>query len=74
MFEVYVTKALLFQGSVFGQVVNNQTILAKLVVGVMVEWLHGGPVFLSKMLPPVTKLDAEFMLEEISKTIDANLW
>ena len=43
--------------------------LAKSVLGVMVECLLGGPVILSKMLP-VTKLNAKFMLDEISKTID----
>ena len=48
--EVYIKKALLFHGgSVFGKVVNNPTMLATSGVGVMVECLHGGPVYLSKM-------------------------
>ena len=69
--EVYVKKALLFHGgSVFGKALNHPSMLAKSVLGVMVESLLGGPTFLSKMLP-VTQLNSEFMLDEISKTIPA---
>ena len=69
--EVYVKKALLFHGgSVFGKALNHPSMLAKSVLGVMVESLLGGPTFLSKMLP-VTQLNSEFMLDEISKTIAA---
>ena len=69
--EVYVKKALLFHGgSVFDKALNHPAMLAKSVLGVMVESLLGGPTFLSKM-PPVTQLNSEFMLDEISKTIAA---
>ena len=47
---VYIKKVLLFHGgSVIGKAVNNPIMLPK-SVGVMVECLHGSPVFLSKML------------------------
>lgn len=69
--EIFVKKALLYHGgTIFGKAVNNPNELAKSVFGVMIESLLGGATFLHKMLP-VVKLNADFMLEELMKTVTA---
>ena len=66
--EVYVKKALLYHGgTLFGKALNNPDCLANTVLGIMIACQHGGPVFLSKMLP-VSNLDADFVSEQIQKT------
>ena len=66
--EVYVKKALLFHGgTLFGKALNNPECLANTVLGIMIACQHGGPTFLSKMLP-VSGLDSKFVSEQIQKT------
>ena len=68
--EVYVKKAMLYHGgSLFGKAVNNPSLLASTVLGIMAVCLHGGPAFLTKMLP-VASLKAEFIREQIDATKD----
>lgn len=67
--EVHAKKALLFHGgSIFGKATNNPSKLAKSVLGVMIAFFHGCPVFLNKMLP-VVQFNAEFMMDQLKQTI-----
>ena len=53
-------------GTVFGKAVNNPSLLANAVLGLMLDCLLGGPTFLSKMIP-VTKLTANFLRKQIDE-------
>ena len=50
--EVYVKKMMLYHGGVlFGKSVDDPSLLAKTLLGIMVLCLNGGPKFLTKMIP-----------------------
>ena len=69
--EIYVKKMLLYHGgTLFGKSVDNQSSLAQIILGIMIVCLHGGPKFLSNMLP-ISKLNSGFLLEQIDVTNQA---
>ena len=71
--EIYVKKMLLFHGgTLFGKSVDDPSSLAKTMLGIMIVCLYGVPKFLSKMLP-ISKLNSNFLLEQIDVTNQAIL-
>ena len=69
--EVYVKKMMLYHGGrLFGKAVDDPLSLAKTVLGIMIVCLHGGPVFLSKMLP-IAKLKSDFLREQIDASVQS---
>ena len=69
--EVYVKKMLLYHGGkIFGKSINDPTALARTILGIMVFCLHGGPRFLSNMLP-LSKLTSEFLDDQVKATTQA---
>ena len=42
----------------------TQTLLQDTLLGIMVNCLHGGPIFISKMIP-VSKLDTNFLKSRV---------
>ena len=57
-------------GTVYGKSVNNPNVLADTLLGIMVNCLHGGPTFISKMIP-VSKLDTNFLKSQVYKNTRA---
>ena len=57
-------------GEIFGRATNDPSLLAETMLGQMLICLHGGPKFFINMLP-VGQLDANFLSEELTKTMDA---
>ena len=69
--EVYVKKMRTYHGgTVYGSAANNPSVFADTVLGVMVNCLHGGPKFLTKMIP-VSNLDTNFLKQQVETNIDA---
>lgn len=63
--KVYVNKMILYHGGqVFGRSVDNPECLAKIVLGIMVSCMFGGPTFLAKVLP-VHRLSSNFLQEQL---------
>ena len=55
----YTWQMLLYHGgTLFGKSVYDQSSLAQTILGIMIVCLHGGPKFLSNMLP-ISKLNSE---------------
>ena len=52
----------------FGKAVNDSSLLAETMLGQIIKCLHGGKTFLVSMLP-VAKMKANFLHEELSKTM-----
>ena len=48
----------------FGKSVDNPSLLAQTVLGIMLIYLNGGPNFLTKLIP-VSKLTSAFLFEQI---------
>ena len=48
----------------YGKSANNPNVLADTLLGIMVNCLHGGPTFISKMIP-VSKLDTNFLKNQV---------
>ena len=57
-------------GEIFGRAANDPSLLAETMLGLMLICLHGGQKFLINMLP-VAQLNANFLSEELTKTMDA---
>ena len=53
-------------GKIFGKAEKDTNLLAKIMLGLMISSLHGGPKFLFKMIP-VAKLNAVFLREKFIK-------
>ena len=51
-------------GTIYGKATNDPSALVDIMLGVMLNSLHGSPKFLDKMIP-VTKLNADFLLHQI---------
>ena len=69
--EVYIKKMLLYNGKqLFGKSVDNPSLLAQTVLGIMFICLNGGPKFLTKLIP-ISKLTSAFLLEQIELTVQA---
>ena len=69
--EVYNKKSMQYHGGeIFGRAANDPSLLAETMLGQMLICLHGGPKFLINMLP-VAQLNANFLSEELTKTMDA---
>ena len=67
--EVYVKKMMLYHGgTLFGKSLDDPSLLAKTVLGIMVVCLKGGPKFLYKMIP-ISKLNSNFLFEQINSTL-----
>ena len=59
--KVYVKKMLLYHGgTVFSKAQNHPSKLAETVLGIMIMCLHGGPSFISKIVP-VSNLVANYL-------------
>lgn len=66
--EVYVKKMLLYHGgTVFGKAQNNPSMLAETILAIMIICLHGGPKFISNIIP-VSKLNSTFLYEQVNST------
>ena len=66
--EIYVKIMILYHGgTLFGTSVDDQFSLAQTLLSIMIVCLHGGPKFLSNMLP-ISKLNSGFLLEQIDVT------
>ena len=66
--EVYIKKMLTYHGgTIFGQSENNES-LAETMLGIMVTCLHGGPKFLSRMIP-ASKLDSEYLHQQVNDNL-----
>ena len=50
-------------GKIFGKSENDTNLLAKTMLGLMINSLHGGPKFFLKMIP-VAKLNEELLHSE----------
>ena len=69
--EVYIKKSMQYHGGeIFGRAANDPSLVAETMLGQMLICLHGGPKFLINMLP-VAQLNANFLSEELTKTMDA---
>ena len=69
--EVYVKKMLLYHGKqVFGKSVDNPSLLAQTVLGIMLICPNGGPKFLTKLIP-ISKLTSAFLFQQIELTVQA---
>ena len=69
--EVYIKSSLTYHGgTLFGKAVDHPDKLAQTVLSMMIKCLYGGPDFLVKALP-VSKLNAEFLIEQSSSIIEA---
>ena len=55
-------------GKIFGKAENDINLLTETMLELMINILHGGPIFLLKMIP-VSKLNAEFLREKDYQTI-----
>ena len=68
--EMYLKKMLLYHGGkTTGKAENKPELLANAVLTIMVKCLFGGPTFVFKSIP-VTKMDASFLFDQVSDTID----
>ena len=57
--EAHIKRMLLYHGKqLFGQSVDNPSLLTQTVPGIMLIYLNGGPKFLSKLIP-ISKLTSE---------------
>ena len=54
----------------FGKLVDNPSLLAQTVIGIMLICLNGGPKFLSKFIP-ISKLTSAFLFEQNELTVQA---
>ena len=69
--EIYVKKMLTYHGgTVYGKSANNPNVLADTVLGIMVNCLHGGPTFISKMIP-VSKMNTDFLKTQVEINSEA---
>ena len=63
--EVYVKKMRLYHGgTVFGKAQDHPSKLAETVLGIMIMRLHGGPSFISKIVP-VSNLDTNYLHDQV---------
>ena len=72
---------LLYHGKqLFGKSVDNPSLLAQTVLGIMLIYLYGGPKFLTKLIPiskfltkliPISKLTSAFLFDQIELTVKA---
>ena len=69
--EVYIIKMLLYHGKqLFGKLVDNSSLLAQTVLGIMLICFNGGLKFLTKLIP-ISKLTSAFSFEQIDLTVQA---
>ena len=62
---------LLYHGKqLFGKSVDNPSLLAQTVLGIMLICLNRGPEFLTKLIP-ISKLTSAFLFEQIEFTVQA---
>ena len=55
-------------GTLFGKSLDDLSLLANIVLGIMVFCLKGGPIFLYKMIQ-ISKLNSNFLFEQINFSI-----
>ena len=68
--EIYIKKMMTYHGgTVYGKAANNPDELAGTMLGIMVHCLHGGPIFMLKMIP-VSRLNADFMRQQMAANND----
>ena len=51
-------------GEVFGRAENNSSLMAETMLCIMIICLHGGPKFISKMIP-VARLTASYLHDQV---------
>ena len=62
---------LLYHGKqLFGKSVDNPSLLAHTVFGIMLICLNGGPKFQTKLIP-ISKLTSAFLFKQIELTVQA---
>ena len=62
---------MLYHGKqLFGKSVDNPSLLAQTVLGIMLICLNGGPKFLTKLIR-ISKLTSAFLFEQIELTVQA---
>ena len=67
--EIHVKPQLLFHGGkLFGKAENDPNSLAKSVLAIMIQCLHGGPKFLAKIIP-VSKVSGKFQFDLVKKVV-----
>ena len=49
---------------VFGRAANNFSSVAETMLGIMIICFHGGPKFISKIIP-VAKLNASYLYDQV---------
>ena len=54
----------------FGKSVDNPSLLAQTVLGIMLICLNGGPNFLTKLIP-ISKLTSAFLFKQTELTVQA---
>ena len=57
-------------GQIFGKAVNDSSLKAETMLDIMVNCLHGGPIFLTNMIP-VTKLNTQFLVQQVNQSIES---
>ena len=69
--EIYIKKMLQFhEGQIFGKAVNDSSLKAETMLGIMVNCLHEGPKFLTNMIP-VAKLNIQFLVQQVNQSIES---
>ena len=59
------------EGQIFGKkAVNDSSRKAEIMLGIMVNCLHGGPKYLTNMIP-VAKLNAQFLVQQVNHSIQS---
>lgn len=67
--EIYIKKMLQFHGGqIFGKAINDSKLMAETMLGIMINCLHGGPKFITKMLP-VAKLNTQFLFQQVIQSV-----
>ena len=62
---------LIYHGKqLFGKSVDNPSLLAQTVLGIMLIYINGGPKFLTKLIL-ISKLTSAFLFEQIELTVQA---
>ena len=58
------------RGKIFGKAVNDSSLKAATMLGIMVNCLHGGSKFLTNMIP-VAKLNTQFLVQQVNQSIES---
>ena len=67
--EIYIKKMLQFHViQIFDKAVNDSSLMAETILGILVNCLHGGPKFLLHMIP-VTKLNTQFLFQQVNQSV-----